>query len=146
MRPRDALYVAANLRMADRREIEAFALLTPERAMEVTAAGAVAAFTGRYRGQVACVFGVNRKHATSPVGVPWLLGTPLVEKAGPAFLWRSRRYVDAMVERFPNMENWVHADNRAAIDWLRWLGFAMEEPKPFGVLGEPFIRFTMGQP
>jgi len=44
---------------------------------------------------------------------------------------------------YSHLENWVDARNTKAINWLRWLGFTVHDPVPFGVAGLPFHRFDM---
>ena len=39
--------------------------------------------------------------------------------------------------------NFVDNRNIKAQNWLRWLGFTLEEPEPHGVAGLPFRRFWM---
>lgn len=141
---REIAHVAKHLREADRHEIDALAMLTPERAMELTVARSLVTLCGRWDGKIACVFGIARQSSLSDIGVPWLLGTELVREVGPQFLWRSRWYVQQMAEAFPKQENYVHANNTHAVDWLRWLGFDMDDPAPYGVKGESFIRFSRG--
>ncbi len=39
--------------------------------------------------------------------------------------------------------NFAEVRNGPAILFLRWLGFALDEPAPWGDAGQPFHRFTM---
>lgn len=128
----------------DRKEIFLTAMLTPGAAVDFTTSISVGKWTGLVDGQVAAIFGVARRSAVSAVGVPWLLGTDLVDKVPVALIRKSRVYVERMERAFPVMENHVLAENLRSVGWLKSLGFDMQEPKPYGAFGEPFIRFGKG--
>lgn len=137
-------FVAENMRLADAEECHLIAGVTPSQAVRQSVERATATWCAYWDDEPACVFGINRRGPTSPVARPWLLGTPAVLNMGSQFLRASRPYMDRYKRAFPQMENWVHAENEAAIVWLRWLGFDMDEPKPTGWAGAPFIRFHWG--
>lgn len=87
------------------------------------------------------VFGIVRPSLLSTKGLVWLIGAPEVEDAGLAILKVSRRFVREMAKGFDFIENWVDARNTVSINWLRWCGFTVEEPKPYGVAQLPFHHF-----
>jgi len=128
----------------DRKEIYYLCTLDPLPAIQTSVAHAVAAFTGVVDGEIACIFGVTRRSRLSAVGVPWLLGTDALDAAPATFMRHSRVYFERMQQAFPLMENYVLAENTKTVKWLRWLGFEMEPPAPYGAFGEPFIRFGKG--
>lgn len=71
--------------------------------------------------------------------IVWAVFTKAIDRHPIAFLRESRR----LAESFPcEVMNYVDARNTAAVKWFKWLGFAVDEPVPFGVNGEPFHRFT----
>lgn len=140
----DGRYVADNIRECDRKEIVHLALMRPWPAIRVTVAHAVGAWTGLSNGEIGVIFGINRKTHFSEIGVPWLLGTPLLDRHSVRMLRESRHYFERMERAFPKMENWVMAENRKSVQWLSWLGFDMSEPMPIGVGGKEFIRFSKG--
>lgn len=143
-KPSDGDALAAAIRDIDRKEIYLIAMIDPLPAIRATAANAMAAWTAHYDGKLACIFGVNRQNALSDVGVPWLLGTPEIDNMPVSFLRASRVYYDRYCQVFPQMENWILAENKISAGWLSWLGFDMDQPKAFGIFGAPFIRFTKG--
>lgn len=136
--------VIENCRDTDRAEIYRMALLDPGRAIRATVANAEYAYAGFYQGRLACIFGVNRKNWLSDVGVPWLIGTPVIDEIPVSFLRHSARFYKRLVAEFPELENWVWSENIKAVQWLRWLGFDMDDAAPFGATGSTFIRFTKG--
>lgn len=91
-------------------------------------------------GELACVFGVG-SGLLSTTGCPWLLGSDRIARHPAAFIRRCKPYLDDMTQGFRYLENWVHADNRVAIRWLRWLGFTLEPPAPWGIKGALFHHF-----
>lgn len=83
----------------------------------------------------AAIFG-HVRHPTH--AVPWMVACTAVELFPIPFLRCTRRYLDSL-PMF--LENAVDARNVKTIEWLRWLGFTIEEPEPLGIHGELFHRF-----
>lgn len=133
-----------NIRDMDKRELYLLMRLQPRPAFEMTVGASVRTWAGFVDDDLVCVFGINRRSAISDVGIPWLVGTNAVEKIPLAFLKQSRKYFELFERAFPQMENYVYADNRVVIRWLEWLGFDMDEPQPMGGAQAPFIRFSKG--
>jgi hypothetical protein len=136
--------VSKFMRNIDRREIYYTALLTPAAAVGFTTSTSVGKWTGLVDGEVAAIFGVARRSAISSIGVPWLLSTDAIERVPVTVARKSRVYFERIARAFPVMENHVLAENVQTVDWLKWLGFDMEEAKPYGAFGAPFIRFGKG--
>jgi hypothetical protein len=84
------------------------------------------------------MFGVTQ---TANCGYPWLLGSAEVERIPVTFLRASRHYVDHFLKLCAGLENYVDARNTLSIQWLKWLGFMIEDPQPFGVEQRLFHRF-----
>jgi len=53
------------------------------------------------------------------------------------------KWVRRQSEKFSLLYNYVDARNVKSIKWLRWLGFQLDEPAPYGVRGLPFHRFEL---
>jgi len=128
------------MREADRKEVWASHRLTPTDALTGSLERSALAWTCLIHGVPAFMFGV------SDTGTPWLLGTNLFFKQHRAlhreFLRQNQEYIDLMLERFPRLENHIHADNRLSIRWLRHCGFLIEKD-PVLFNGEEFYRFWM---
>lgn len=135
--------MAPNMRQADVEEIEASSGLDPYSALRRGMACSSHVWTGTVDGEPACMFGVVPVSMMSSVGVPWMLGTPLVEEHATAFLRRNKRYVKQMTAAYNYLVNYVDDRNVKAIEWLKWLGFTMSEPQQFGYKRMPFRRFEM---
>ena len=141
---RDLVELATRLRSADRAELEACNHFDALAAVLHSAYRSEMCWSVRDGDTLLCAFGVCELAGYPNVGTPWLLGTTaltpaharsLIESPGP--------YIALMLEAFPRLVNYVHADNAASVRWLRRLGFALDQPAPFGPNGALFRRFEM---
>lgn len=142
----DALVVAANMREADRREVEASSNSTPESAVLESLRVSTHAWIGYYDDRPACVFGVAPLNMVAGIGSPWLLGTDELVERRAAFLRRCRPFVARMLAVYPRLENKVDDRNEASKAWLSWLGFTLDEPAPHGPFGVTFRPFSLEVP
>lgn len=73
--------------------------------------------------------------------VPWLVMTNrmLSEYKSEFILWTSRMNKDWQ-EKYPSLRNFVHADNRVTIRWLKRLGYTVKTTVRY-FSGEPFREF-----
>lgn len=132
--------IAANLRQADRNELWAVAALLPDDALRLSLAAPGVARTWLIDGEPAAMGGISdgpeRGH-----GVVWLLGTDAIDRHARAFLIESRRQFEAARSAYDFVFNWVDARNVRSLRWLRWLGFEICAPQPYGILCMPFSYF-----
>tara|TARA_R110000744_G_scaffold380326_3_gene500756 strand:+ start:21337 stop:21795 length:459 start_codon:yes stop_codon:yes gene_type:complete len=139
-------FIADNMRQADVDEVMAAANSTPLQAItggiEISYSSSVAVING----DIVAIMGVVKNTALSSTGVPWLLGTEAIVKHYREFLGASPSVLNAMINVCPNLVNHVYVENKVSIRWLKWLGFKIEEAKPFGVNGKLFHKFTIGNP
>ena len=135
-------YVANNMRQADRIEITASHGYTPIEALVKGVAISTLSSVALINDEPCAVFGLVVENIITGFGVPWLLGTDLIFKHKRDFVEHTRIGVDEMLEVCPRLENWVHCENVKSIRWLKSMGFTMSDPKPIGVNGELFMRFT----
>lgn len=138
--------LAPHMRVADAAEVWASGRLSPLEALERSLALSPLAWTGRVDGEPACLFGAASASLLGGDGVPWLLGSDLIEQYQSAFLRRNRGYIRQMQAVFPVLRNMVDARNEVSIRWLRWLGFTIEPAVPFGPFGLPFHPFILEAP
>lgn len=106
----------------------------------------VAAVSG---GRLLALFGVAplRRHLLlEDTGMPWLLGTAEMRQHARKLTALPASYIALMLETYPHLVNFVHADNHRAVRWLQHLGFALAAPAPYGPLAAPFRRFEMHRP
>jgi len=137
----DAYYLTDKLRQADLDECLASHGVNGDQAILLSYNNSTVTYVAEIDGVVICMFGVV-KYADG--GYPWLLGTDLMSTIPVTFLKQSRKYIYGFLKEFKHLENYVDARNSLSIQWLKWLGFHMEDPKPYGMNQELFHRFTLG--
>lgn len=134
--------ILEDVREADRLELWAAGLQTPEEAMR-GGMNAGPSWAGTIDGAAVCMFGVVPGNPLSGVGIPWMVGTNALERHAVTFLRRCRPQMRKFREDFPLLLNYVDARNTVAIKWLSWLGFEIHPPQPMGPLSVPFHYFEM---
>lgn len=140
----DADALLSNLREQDRIELEALMGPGAEReTLQKAMRDSSLMWVGTVDGEVACMFGVVPVSLLGGQGVPWLLGTPLIDKNRGAFIKRNRAYIARMLDACPHLVNIVDARNIKSIAWLKRMGFVIHDARPWGRSGEPFHLFTM---
>lgn len=132
----DCALLAKTLRKADLEEIAHASGLPPETALRFSLAVSDYAYTVWLEDKIIFMFGVGD-------GVPWMMASDLLLQVKREFVKECRRAVDAMLQRYGHLENWVWAGNKVHIYWLQWLGFTILPAQPFGIDGEPFHRFYL---
>ena len=135
--------IAPYLRRADVEEIWASSGVNP------TFAVAYSIAHSKYRRAVllnrkpVVLFGVGELPGSSETsGVPWLVATDEIEKHPVTFYRRSKSIISEMKHNYEYLTNWVDARNTLSLRWLKWSGFDIEDPAPFGSFGLMFHKFT----
>jgi hypothetical protein len=141
--PEHVELLIANLRDSDREEILAMGYDDVEAAIRQTYRASTVAWSGWVDDDLLCVFGVQAGSYLLGHGVPWMLGTPTMNKYEIRFLHNCKPVVEQMLRGYPRLTNYVYARNKRTIRWLKWLGFTVHPPRPAGLKQEPFCRFTM---
>lgn len=131
--------IARHMRQDDINELWAAAAILPADALNLSLAAGGPARTWLIDGTPAAMGGINDQ------GVIWLLGTDLIDRHVRAFLLESRREFEERRRQFQAVFNFIDVRNRRSIRWLRWLGFSMSEPMPYGVFRKPFLHFSWRQ-
>lgn len=139
----DVPELAEAVREPDQREIWRSSAVSPEDALRRALRVSDMVWTGRYDGQMVCMFGVAPMSIITGTGSPWLLGTDLIVKYARPFLRANKPYVAEMLNKYPYLVNYADTENVVAVRWLEWLGFKMNTPEPFGPFGFLFHRFEM---
>lgn len=134
-------YIAAHMRDADRAEVWASNKKTPIESL-ISGWGISDLAVVVTVNDVPCVMiGLVKRDVLSGHGVPWLLGTNGALNYRRQFLKLSPPVIQEMLSICPVLYNYVHVDNKLSINWLRWLGFTICDPEPYGVSGELFHKF-----
>ena len=141
--------ISADAREADERELWAQGRTTPAEAMHRGMQSSRQAFTGLLDGEPVCMFGATPYSILGGMGTPWMIGsnglTPL--RAQKALLQESRAALAVLQHQFPTMLfNTVDDRNTSAKRWLKWLGFTLLDPIPYGPDRLPFRPFYWSHP
>lgn len=132
--------ILPHVRAADALELSALGVSALE-AMLVGIKLSSSTWTGFCDGEAVTMFGVVPISVVTGLGAPWLVSTDKLERYQFAFLRRCRPYLRTMMRAYPDLSNFVDARNTTAIRWLKWLGFEISTPIPYGYKGELFHRF-----
>jgi len=74
-------------------------------------------------------------------GYIWCLGTDGVNDNGYDFIKASRKYTKLLTEPYNVTFNYVHAENEAALKWLKFCGAEMISETQFS--NQPFFQFAL---
>lgn len=132
--------VASRPRSADVEELWAAGRLTPLEAVQMGQRFGEA-YIGMVDGEPVCAFGVTPISALSGLGAPWMVGSTALDAHFRGFLRGCGPVVRAMLSQWPRLVNYVDARNLRAVKWLKWLGFSILPPVPYGHDGLPFHPF-----
>lgn len=92
-------------------------------------------------GKVVCLFGVTP--FDDGFNVLWFLATDEFDKHRRFIRQNSKKIFKAVTEGYDYMFNYVHADHKKALRWIKWLGCKVYEPEPLGINGELFCKFEV---
>lgn len=138
-----AIELAFNMSPADVEEVYASTGYSPGKAMRITIEVSRDPVAALVDGRVACMLGIEIPHTLSRQGAPWLLSTPLMAENWVPAARESYRWLHRERVKYDLLANYVDVRHLKAIKWLRFLGFKILEPAPFGPFGMPFHRFEM---
>lgn len=143
-RAADIDFVAERMRAADVAECVACGQPDVRAALAAGLRTSVLSWTATVDNEPVAILGVSPQGTLlGDIGVPWMLGTEGVSRHRRAFMQVSSGYIAQMLGAFSHLLNFVHAENAAAVRWLKRTGFSLDEPAPYGPHGEPFHRFEM---
>jgi hypothetical protein len=140
--PEAIQFIADNMRKEDAAEVWAYCRHTPIEALEFSVKHSKKIVIVYGDGVPLTALGLCMRDFLSGTGVPWLLSAEQALKYKRQFLKLSPPIIEEMLDICPKLVNYVHADNKLSIRWLKWLGFTIEDPEPTGPQGELFHRFT----
>lgn len=89
------------------------------------------------------VIGLVKRDMLTGSGTVWMLGANEAMKHKKEFFRQTKPVIDELLIICPRLCNMVHSKNKISIQWLKWLGFTIEDPVPHGPEGELFHRFHL---
>lgn len=139
----DHIYpIAKCMRDSDRREVWDTYHLSPERALRLSFLTARTCMTAiDDKGCPVCMFGVSAQSAVSLKGEPWLLGTDGLMNYQIQLISETRKRIKEWLKDFCLLQNYVANYNETSKRWLKWAGFTLDSPEPFGPDGVLFCKF-----
>lgn len=144
MLPADVAALVADMRPADRLELEASHGADPQKAVQRAVDISTISWAVEAGGALIMLGGVAPVSMLGGVGSPWMLGTNLLDRSPGALTRVGVQYLQVVKGLYPELENYVDARNVKSIRWLRRLGFKISPaPIPYGPQGLPFYRFEM---
>jgi len=139
----DAHRIAPHMTPADAAEVWAIGHWTPLQALLRSISLSVRARTWFVDGEPVCIFGFATASLVGETANPWMLGTPALKAHTFAFLRNYRAQIDYMLAHYPVLETYVDARHTVCLRWLKWTGFTIYEPAPYGVDGLPFSKVAI---
>jgi hypothetical protein len=96
-----------------------------------------------YEDKVVALFGVVNMWGLG--GSPWMLASNDLKKIAKSFLREAKGEVQKMLQKYKLLENHVWVGNHDHIEWLKWMGFTVDETTEIirGGNGGRFFHFFM---
>lgn len=135
--------IAADMRDADAAEVWASNHYTP---LESLMKGwKVSDFTtiAVCSGEPLVMIGLVKRDLLTGSGVVWMLGANKSLNYKKEFFRQTKPVIDEMLTICPRLCNMVHNKNTSSIQWLKWLGFTIDNPVQHGPDNELFHRFHL---
>ena len=134
----DIAVIANGMRLSDKQEIWAASRLTPHEGLELALKKSPDIWVGTWEGRPIGMAGCFPGSLLGGVGYPWQLATPEIEAAALPYLRASKPCFAGLRRKYRLLVNWVDVRNEKSIKWMKYLGFEIEDPAPYGVDGLPF--------
>lgn len=137
----DAMYVASNLKNDN--QLEILACMGDNALSDILQSLKTSDDIGccYINGLPAAIYGVKRKSPLSDDGLAWLLMTSEVEHHKVFAARACKKGLAAILAKYQRVFNYVNAENKEIIRWLRWLGADMYGPVPYGVYNKDHYYF-----
>lgn len=94
-------------------------------------------WVGYMNDEIACIWGLCPPTFLSTNAHLWLLTTNLIDEHRFLFVRWSQRYIEEMLEIYPEITGYCAVDNTRAQRWLKWLGAEFAYPC------DGFVPFTI---
>lgn len=142
----DIAHIAENMREIDVKEIFLSSGHSPYQSLKIGFETSGICYTIFLDDEAIGMFGVVKPTLMSNYGVIWFLATDKMELIKKTFLRKCGSFINELYEvGVDRLENYVWAQNKKSILWLKWLGFTFEEPKEYGKGKALFMRFYKGK-
>ena len=136
----DVEYLKSRIRWSDQNEIWASDHMYPHEALKKGLEKSIFCCTIT-NGNPIAMFGIVPQTLLGHKASIWMLGTDGIEKIKIKFLRTNKKFIDMMLEYYPYLYNHVDERNTVSIEWLKFCGAKVKDPKPYGVERRPFRYF-----
>lgn len=143
--PEDMKELAANLRDEDRREIIGAIGGNIEKACLRSLKLSECAYICKRDGVPMAAFGVVRDNPFENVGQIWMLATKETAKHKIYTGKWTLKGIRAFMKDWDYLYNFVDKGNDDTIKWLKWMGAKIYPPRPYGLYGNLYHKFTFGE-
>jgi len=133
--------IARNMRQADIEEIWASDNYTPLEALMSSWKMSKYNVVITINDEPCVMMGLVVRDMLSGNGIPWMLGTDTALKYKKKFFTEVPDVMNQMLNICPRLYNYVHSKNKVSIKWLKWIGFTLCDPEPYGCEKELFHKF-----
>lgn len=127
-----------DLRDADRVELAALGKHDILSAIQDSAALSEENWALVCEGTLLCIMGCA---SVAGMGIPWMLSTKHLKPFAKGAIPLGIAYVTKWLDQYGSLLNYVHAPNKSAIRWLKWMGFQFDLPPQVLPSGETFLPF-----
>jgi len=133
--------IARNMRQADVEEVWASDNFTPLEALMSSWKMSEYTVVITINDEPCVMMGLVIRDILSGNGIPWMLGTDTALKYKKKFFTEVPDVMTQMLSICPRLYNYVHSKNEVSIKWLKWIGFILCDPEPYGCEKELFHKF-----
>lgn len=139
----DAHELAQRMRPGDEAEVRALGF-SPLMCVVESINSAPEAWSWVTSDGVGAIFGVTPLGLLSDTAIIWCLTAEPVNTHRVAYVKASKQMVKYYLTKYVKLINWVDARYIGALRWAAALGFKINEPLAFGLMGEPFCKIEIG--
>lgn len=135
--------IAEDMRQADADEVWASNRHTPLQSLMKGWENSHYSTVAMCNGQPLVMIGLVRRDLITERGVVWMLGANKAMKYRRDFLLQTKPIIDEMLVICSYLYNMVYIKNTRSIQWLKRLGFTVDNAIPYGPAGEMFHPFYL---
>jgi len=139
----DSSFVAENMRRSDVIEVRMSDGLSGKLALDLSVERSDEAYTIKISDVPIAIFGIAGNKMAMERAAIWMLGTYAIEKNVKAFHDVTKKYLDYFHRSHKILFNFVMAENKTSLTWLKKLGAEFSSPKEYGHYGALFRYFEL---
>lgn len=136
----DIEYIAKHMRANDVAEVKAYGL-SPYQGLKYSVDNSDECYLALVDGEPSMIFGITLPTFGEPE--IWALGTDKLFTIPRDMLREGRNWVRYFLSKAPLYYNYIGAENKFSMNWLKHLNFNIFEPEPRGLHGEIFRRIEI---